>query len=180
VAGKGSLVEGYARALLAVAEAEGTLGAVEDELYAFAKAVEASAELRDALIDPALPVENKRGLVADVLGERANPHTVRALGFLLEQGRARELGAIVRRFAEVAAEHRRRVLAEVRSAIPLDDDRRERLADALSRATGRTVEVKVVVDPGVVGGVVATVGDEVFDGTVRTRLRRARERLGSS
>jgi F-type H+-transporting ATPase subunit delta len=70
-------------------------------------------------------------------------------------------------------------MAEVRSAVPLDAERRTRLADALSKATGRQVEVKVVVDPGVVGGAVAMVGDEVFDGSVRSRLRELREHLSA-
>jgi F-type H+-transporting ATPase subunit delta len=71
-------------------------------------------------------------------------------------------------------------VAEVRSAVPLDEARRQRLAAALSKATGRSVELKVVVDPSVIGGVVARLGDEVFDGTVRTRLHDARERLAGA
>ena len=61
----------------------------------------------------------------------------------------------------------------------LSDAQRDRLAQALSQATGRTVDVKVVVDPAVVGGVVARVGDEVFDGSVATRLDRAKQQLAT-
>jgi len=61
--------------------------------------------------------------------------------------------------------------------VPLDAERRARLVDALSKATGRQIEVRVVVDPTVIGGVVARVGDEIFDGSVRSRLRDAREHL---
>jgi F-type H+-transporting ATPase subunit delta len=176
---KDEIVKGYAQALLAVAEAEDDLGTVEDELFAFAKAVERDGRLSEALTDPALPAENKRTLVDELLGDRANPHTASILGFLIEQGRARELGRIVESLAELAAERRRRVVAEVRSAVPLTLERRRKLADALSKATGKDVEIKVVIDPSVIGGILARVGDEVFDGTVRTRLEDARERLGS-
>ena len=62
-------------------------------------------------------------------------------------------------------------------AVPLGDARAKKLADALSRATGRPIEVRVIVDPSVLGGVVAKVGDEIFDGSVRTRLQEAREQL---
>ena len=73
---------------------------------------------------------------------------------------------------------RRKVaVAEVRSAIPLDDARAKKLADALSKATGRPIEVRVLVDPSVLGGVVAKVGDEIFDGSVRSRLVEARQQL---
>ena len=175
-----ALIEGYARALFEVAQAEGELFAVEDELYAFAKALESTADLREAFTNPALPAENKKGLVRDLLGERANPQTVNILGFLIDQGRARELTRIVESLARVAAERRQHALAEVRVAVPLDEEHRARLAAALSRATGRTVEVKVVVDPSEIGGIVAKVGDEVFDGSVRGRLRDVRERLVSA
>lgn len=177
VAEKDALVGGYARALFEVAEAEGELPAVEDELFAFAKALQIRTELREALTDPGLPPENKKGVIRDLLGARANPHTVNILGFLVDQGRTRELGRIIEELVEVAAERRRHQLAEVRSAVPLDETRRKKLAAALSKATGRAIEVKVIVDPRVIGGIVAKVGDEVFDGTVRGRLLDARERL---
>jgi len=71
---------------------------------------------------------------------------------------------IVEGLAELAAERRRHVVAEVRSAVPLTLERRKKLAEALSKATGKDVEIKVVIDPSVIGGVLARVGDEVFDG----------------
>jgi F-type H+-transporting ATPase subunit delta len=170
-------IRGYAEAMFSVAEAEDALEAVEDELFRFARALEGQQGLRDALTDPALPADRKRAVLADVLGDRANPHTVNLLGFVVEQGRARDLPAIVDELVALAAERRRAAVAEVRTAIPLDAERRERLAEALGKATGKNVELKVVVDPSVVGGVVARVGDQVIDGSVRRRLELARERL---
>jgi F-type H+-transporting ATPase subunit delta len=170
-------IRGYAEALFSVAEAEEALEVVEDELFRFARALEREQRLRDALTDPVLPAERKRAVLGDVLGERANPHTVNLLRFLVEQGRARDLPAIVDELVALAAERRQAAVAEVRTAVPLDAEHRKRLADALGRATGKKVELKVVVDPSVVGGVVARVGDQVIDGTVRRRLELARERL---
>jgi F-type H+-transporting ATPase subunit delta len=180
VAERDDVVRGYAEALFAVARAEGEAGAVEDQLHAFAKLLESDAKVRDALADPALPVENKKGLVRDVLGERANPVVLGLLGLVLELGRGRDAGRIAEALVAVGAERRQHQVAEVRSAVPLDEARRAKLAAALSKATGRTVEVKVVVDPSVIGGVVARLGDEVYDGTVRTRLREVRQRLAGA
>jgi len=174
-----ALIEGYAQALFAVAHAEGVLSKVEDELYAFGKALEQHTELREALTDAALPVENKKAVVGDVIGERANPVTVSLLGFVIDAGRARELPKIVEQLAVMASAEREHVLAEVRSAVELTSEQRDRLAAALSSATGRTVDVKVVVDPSVIGGVVARVGDEVFDGSIANRLEDAKQALGS-
>lgn len=177
VADKDAIVRSYAEALFRVADAEGELDAVERRLFAFAELLERETRVRDALLDPSLPIENKRQLIADTLRERANPLAVNLLGFLVEQGRAREIGRIIESLAEVVAATRERAVAEVRSAVPLGDARAKGLADALSRATGRAIEVRVIVDPSVVGGVVARVGDEIFDGSVRSRLQEAREQL---
>ena len=68
-------------------------------------------------------------------------------------------------------------VAEVRSAIPLNADQETRLAAALANATGKQVNLKVIVDPSVLGGLVATVGDTVIDGTVRTRIEQLKSRL---
>ena len=90
-------------------------------------------------------------------------------------GRGRDLPAIV----DTLVEHERRgrappAVAEVRSAVPLTDDQRDRLAAALGQATGKQVEVKVIVDPTVLGGIVTQVGDTVIDGSVRHRLDQLR------
>ncbi len=170
-------IRGYAQALFSVAEAEGVLDEVSDELFRFARTLEQQSDLRQALTDPKLPPDRKRAVLRDLLGERANPHTLNLLEFIVEQGRARELEAITSELDELAAERRRHAVAEVRSAVPLDKARREKLAEALSEATGKDVELKVIVDSSIVGGIVARVGDQVIDGSVRRRLELARERL---
>jgi F-type H+-transporting ATPase subunit delta len=163
--------------MVSIAEAEGELEPVEEQVYAFAKMVEKRAKVREALIDPELPNENKRNLIGEVLGERANPVAVNLLGMVVEQGRARDIGRIAESLVEVAAERRQQVVGEVRSAVPLTDAQRRRLAEALSSATGRKVEVKVIVDPDLMGGVVARVGDVIFDGSIRSRLDEAKQQL---
>jgi F-type H+-transporting ATPase subunit delta len=173
-------VTGYAQALLAIAQAEGALERLQDELYAFAKAVDGNRELREALTDAALPAENKRAVVEDILGERAHPLTTTLASFLVEAGQARRLGPITEELAREAAARSERRLAEVRTAVALSDAQRRELEAALTKVAGQPVELKVVVDPTVVGGVVARVGDEVFDGSVASRLADARQHLTGS
>ena len=177
--GKGDRATAYATALVAVAEAEGDLTKVEDELFAFAKAAEQNPALREALTDEALPVDNRQALVRDVLGPRANKTTVSLISFVIESGRARDLSKIADAVVQLAASSREHAVAEIRSAVPLTDKQRERLEKALSKATGRTVEAKVVIDPTVIGGVIARVDDLVFDGSVSSRLADAKLALGS-
>jgi len=174
---KDALVQGYAQALFAVAAAEGELEQVEDELFRFGKTALGDPALRQALTDPVLPADRKKAVIQDLLGKKASRHTVTLLGFIVDQGRAKDLPRIIEAMAELAAERRRRAVAEVRTAVPLDAKRRDGLAKALSEATGKDVELKVLVDPSVIGGVVAQVGDQVFDGSIRRKLELAREQL---
>ncbi len=177
--GKGDRVAAYAAALVAIAQAEDALPRVEDELFTFAKAAEQDPSLRQALTDETLPVDNRQALVRDILGDRAHLVTIHLLSFLIESGRARDLSKIADAFVQIAATSREHVVAEVRTAVSLTDRQRERLEKALSKATGRTVEAKVIVDPTVVGGVIARVDDLVFDGSVSSRLEGARHAFGS-
>ena len=171
-------VQGYATALFQVATAEGALEQVEDELFRFARTLEHESKLRDALTDPNLPADHRANMIGELLGEKATPHTVNLISFVVQQGRARELTKIIDSLVALAAESRQQAVAEVRAAVPLDGDQRARLKQALEKAAGKQIELKVIVDPSVVGGLVARVGDQVFDATVRHRLELAKEHFG--
>jgi F-type H+-transporting ATPase subunit delta len=170
-------VEAYAQAFYRVARAEQQGTAVEDDLFRFARALEANDELRGALGDRSVPAERRIAVVEELMGGAGVPVGVGLVSMVVGADRAVDLPAIVDRFLELSAEERRHDVAEVRAAVPLDDGLRERLAQALSDATGKQVEVKVVVDPSVLGGVVARIGDTVIDGTVRHRLEQLKERI---
>ena len=169
--------EAYARAMLEVARGEGPLADIEDDLFRFARVFESSDELRSALTDPHVPVERRLAVVDDLTEGKALAASTALLELVVAAGRAGELPLIVERFVELAVAERQREVAEVRSVIPLDDEQQRRLAAALSRASGKDVEVKVIVDPSVLGGVVARVGDLVIDGSVRHRLDQLKEQL---
>jgi F-type H+-transporting ATPase subunit delta len=170
-------IEAYAHAVLEIAQAEERLSDIEDELFRFARVVEGNDDLRMAIANPGLPLERRAAIVDELLEHRALPTTRALASFIVGAGRGHDLPSIIHRFVELAAESREHAVAEVRSAVPLDDQQRTRLAEALSRATGKHVEVKVAVDPTVMGGLVATIGDTVIDGTVRHRLDQLKETM---
>jgi F-type H+-transporting ATPase subunit delta len=171
-------VRGYAQALFQIAQAEGALERVEDELFRFARTLENENKLREALSDIALPPEHRSKMVQELLGGKASPHTINIVSFLVQQGRARDLAKIIDSLVQLAAEERAKAVAEVRTAVQLDDAARAKLKDAITKATGKQVELKVIVDPNVIGGLLVRVGDQVFDGTVKRRLQRAKEGIG--
>ncbi|MGH9244258.1 MAG: ATP synthase F1 subunit delta [Acidimicrobiales bacterium] len=167
-------IAAYAEAMFAVARAEGNLAEVGDELFRFARALETNDELRQALTDPHLPVARRQQIVEDILGEHATPTTVALVSMAVGAGRGRDLPEIIDLLVKMSAAEANKEVAEVRSAVELSDEQRRRLAEALEKATGKAVEVKVVVDPTVLGGIVATIGDTVIDGSVRSRLEQLR------
>ncbi len=171
-------IDGYAAAVLAVADAEGDQSGLSDQLFQVTQAIEGSDELRDALTNPQIPFDRKKGLVDDVLGGRVSPVVVNIITMLVGNGRGADLTAIARRALDLAATKQQAVVAEVRSAIELDQATVDKLAAKLSAATGMKVQPQVIVDPKVVGGVVAKVGDTVFDGSVASRLQELREAWG--
>ena len=170
-------IEGYARGLFEIARAEGTLDVVEDELFRFARAYESSDELRKALTDDLIPPAKRQAIVEDLLGGKATSTTTQLVSMVIGAGRGRDLPAIIDKLVARASSAKNLELAEVRTAVPLTQDQETRLAAALANATGKQVNVKVVVDPSVLGGVVATIGDTVIDGSVRTRIDQLKSRL---
>lgn len=171
-------VDGYAAALLDIARAEGPEAGIADEIHAAANALSGNAQLIEVLRDRTVPQDRKQGIITDLLGHRASGVTVAAITFLVAVGQARHLSDIARRLAELIAEEEGEVVAEVRAPMELTDEQVARLRDALARATNKRVQVRVVVDPSVMGGLVAKVGDTVLDGSIQGRLSELREQWG--
>ena len=172
-----AMIEGYARALFEVARAEGTLDEVEDELFRFARSYESSDSLRNVLTDEHIPAEKRQAIVEDLLGGKTTTTTIQLVSMVVGSGHSRDIPAIVDSLVARASSAKQLDLAEVRTAVELTDDQRARLKAALENATGKSINLKTIVDPSVVGGVVATIGDTVIDDTVRTRIEQLKSRL---
>jgi F-type H+-transporting ATPase subunit delta len=165
------------QAAFLVAEADGSLDDVEDELFRFSRIVAQDPALRAVLTDRGLDNERKAALLTGLLGERAWPETLRLITSIVSAPRGRTLEDGLAEYARLAAEIRERSVARVTSAIRLTDAQEERLAAALARTLGRQVQLQADVDPSVIGGLLVRVGDEVIDGTTRHHLRAARVAL---
>jgi F-type H+-transporting ATPase subunit delta len=166
--------DGYAAAIFELARAEDEVSRVEREFYSISRSLQTSTELRDALTNPALPAERKHAIVDDLVGGKASRLTTNFVNLVVSQGRVSDLGAIADRLGRYKAKLGGGDIAEIHSAIQLDDATVQRLSQALAKAVGRQVEVRTVVDPSVLGGIVARVGDTVIDGSVRNKLESLR------
>jgi F-type H+-transporting ATPase subunit delta len=176
-------VPGLLAALAAMAAFTGAdradqLEELEGELFFVATLIEQQPRLRSALTNPGLPLANKRALLADLLQGRVGRRTAALADLLVELHEGHDLDTVLKQWAEEAAARRGRVVAEVRSAVELDEQRRARLAEALTRVLGKPVVLQASLDPAILGSVVVRVGNELFDGSIRSRLEQAREALG--
>ncbi len=165
------------RAQLIEADRNGYLEETEDELFRFARTVEANPELRNALADRAVAITGRQALVEQLLAGKVNAATM-ALAKRAVRARERTFAHTIEGYVTLAAALKNRVVATVRVAQPLSAEQRERLRRTLSSQVGREVAVQEVIDPGVLGGVRVELGDEVIEGTVAGRLEQARRLFG--
>ena len=165
----------YAEAFSRLITAEGSSSEVPDELFRFSRVLEANDDLQRTVSDPHIPVERRIQIIEDLLAGKASPLTVSLVSLVVQNGRTNELPRIVERLLELGAAGGEKVVAQVTSAVELTDDQKVRLARALKQSTGQDVDIVVVVDPTVIGGIVTRIGDTVIDGSVRHRLAQLRE-----
>ena len=165
------------RAALGVAERSGTLDDVEDQLFRFGRILAGQPGLRQALEDPSAPADRRVGLLDRLVGERVDPTTRQLLEQAVGAPRGRGLERAIGELVELAAARRERYVAYVTAPGPLTEQQEIRLSAALARIYGRSVSLQVEVDPGLLGGLVVRVNDEVIDGSVLSRLSGLRHRL---
>jgi len=171
-------VGGYAAAVFEDEPVE-TLDGVEDDLFHWARAIETSAPLRNALTNRDVPPAERAKLVSALLAGRANPVTLRLAIYAVEGGRPRDLLGTLEWLVDAVAEERGWRVARVTAAREIDEATRIRLADTLRTLVGRPVELEVALAPELLGGVLVEVGDVRVDATARGRLEAFREHLTS-
>ena len=170
-------INAYVVAMFEIASANDAVSAVEDDMFRLARAIESNEQLRAALNDTSLPADRRQNIVEQLLGGKAHNVTVQLVSLLVGTGHISLLPQVADALVKRASSSKQLEVAEVRSAVALTDAQKARLAEALGKAAGKPVNLKVVVDPSVIGGLVATIGDEVIDDTVRTRLDQVKSRF---
>ena len=168
----------YAKALFSLARDERVVSEVRAEIESLASLFSENEELRHALLTPLHPADQRKAALR-ALAERLSlsPLVVNFTSYLIDQRRLVDYAAIATEYGRLADEDQGLLTAEVLSASDLDERRQDRLRRALSDRTGRQVRLQVEVDPALLGGAIAKVGDLVFDGSIRTQLQHLRSNL---
>ncbi|MDF1542961.1 MAG: ATP synthase F1 subunit delta [Anaerosomatales bacterium] len=167
----------YARVLFDLASAADAVDAADEGVSAAAEAVRGHIDLRTALTDSGIPAEKKRDVMRDIFGEKVTPEVLSVVTLAVERGHTDTLGEIARIFGEIAETERGIVVAEVTTAVPLDDALRSSISDKLVATLGRPVSLRERVDAGIVGGVIIKVGGRVLDGSLSSQLDAVRADL---
>jgi F-type H+-transporting ATPase subunit delta len=174
----GSLAKRYAKALADVAAASGELETVRQEVRDITDLLRGHRELSRFLANPSVLRRDKAKAFEGIVGRISlRPLTVTFLRMLLTADRLGALESIVRAYEALVDERLGRVKAEVTTAVALDGEQQEGLRQRLEQVAGKRVYLEVQQDPKIMGGLVAQIGSQVYDGSLKMQLARLRERL---
>jgi F-type H+-transporting ATPase subunit delta len=171
-----SIARRYARALLAVGLEKGRADAVLDELEGLTRAMTESSDLRTLFESPVFSREQRHGVLESLAkkGMVTEP-TLSFLRLLVDRERTAHLEQITRIYRDLADEAAGRLRAEVQTSKPLDEAAAGKLGATLEKLTGKKVRLERRVNAALLGGLVAQVGDTVYDGSLKTQLQKIRE-----
>ncbi|QYN34666.1 F0F1 ATP synthase subunit delta [Pseudonocardia sp. DSM 110487] len=167
------------QALLAVAEKEGSLDDVEDELFRFGRVLNREHHLGSLLADITTPADGRISLLDGLIEGKVSPVTAALLRESVRLPRDRHLDVVSEELAELAAARRDRSVARVATPVALSPEQEQKLTDSLTRLYGRPMSLQIELDPSLLGGLVVQVGGEVIDGSVSSKLAAARRSLPS-
>jgi F-type H+-transporting ATPase subunit delta len=168
----------YARAIFELAQEQGQVAEWHERLDQVA-ALMSDPQVAQVLTNPTIAAERRMALVSDA------PHVFGAEAtnlakLLIESNRVRDVGGIADEFQRLADEAAGRVRATVTTAVELTPTDRDRVAAGLSKRLGKDVDLEVLVDPSILGGLKLQYGDRLVDASVATRLQQLRRRLAAS
>ncbi|HEY8581348.1 MAG TPA: ATP synthase F1 subunit delta [Capillimicrobium sp.] len=169
----------YARALFEVAQQQGDLDGIREQLAQFADALDAERSLQTFFFSPYFSSEEKKdGLHKALTG--ADDAVVNFLELLIEKHRTPAIFRIRREFDRMWREERKMLPVQLTSAIELDAQTVENLGRTIGERTGRKVDVTAQVDPNILGGIVLRVGNSILDASIRNRLEQLRKQVARS
>ena len=175
----GSISRRYARAFIGLGQDTGKTDTFMRDLLAFASVLDlGDGQLRMALTNPGLSSIERKAVLDAVLAKCSlDKHTGNFLRLLVDKSRFGEFDGILRSCGEMADELAGRARATVSTATELSEGMRATVKDALEASTGKVVEIDFQVDPSLIGGMVAQVGDISYDASVRARLEELQSAL---
>jgi F-type H+-transporting ATPase subunit delta len=173
---KGSIVKAYAQDLLPLADAEGILERVKDELCYLRELLISKPRLKDFLNNPSISKDSKKGIISELLNNNLSPVTKNHLNLVIDEERQGLLIDIIGEFCRLVRKAEK-VHVLVTTSAPLPNETAKRLSTELSLALGKDLELNLAVDDSILGGIILRIGDRIIDGSISGRLQRLGEYL---
>lgn len=168
----------YARAMIELAQEEGRVDEVGDEIAEMASQFESSSELQNLMSSPGIAKKVKREILAEIVRHGGvSVLSSRFFQLLLDKDRVRFIALISASYGKFADELKNRIRVEIRSAFPISPEEEESLCSRLSAVTGKNAVLEIQTDSSLLGGVTARLGSSTWDGSVRNHLEILKEML---
>lgn len=176
---KGAIARRYAAAIFDLALKQDTLDRTLEDVQGIATLFSRHT-LAYLLREPKLPAQRKQAVLRQYLSSQVLPTSLNLALLIVQRGLVELMPNIAREFKQMVLDYHNQVVAEVTTAAPMDNSQQNLVIQALEKRTGKTILLQTRVDPTILGGVVARVGDQVIDGSVQQRLQALRRQLLNS
>ncbi len=167
----------YANSLLSSAIEKGNLDKVAKDMELVYSAIKSSAELSRTLASPIVKAQLKSSILEEIFKKKISKETMDFLKFVVEKNREDLLESIVNKFLELRDQKLGLVNVNVKSAVELGEDQKKRLKEKFEKLLSKKVRFNFTIDPDVVGGFVAKVGDTVYDASLKNQLEILKKRF---
>ncbi|NLU49082.1 MAG: F0F1 ATP synthase subunit delta [Syntrophomonadaceae bacterium] len=172
-----SVARRYAEALFAIAQETGKVDELQKELELIAETIDSSSDLKAFMFHPLVPPKDKKEIAAKLFGDHISPITKNFLNLVIDKRRETYFAAIVEEYRDMANEFRNVMFADLVSARDVSSEDLNVLKEKLAAATGKNIELKVSVDPSLIGGIKVRIGDRIIDASVKKKLEMLRDSL---
>jgi F-type H+-transporting ATPase subunit delta len=172
-----SVARRYAEAFFSIAREASKIDDYQTELGSIVQSIQGTEGLTEYFAHPMIPTREKKELANKIFGKAVSPLTLNFLLLVLDKKRQTYLELIYKEFEAMADESRNIKKAELISAMAVSDEDVKSLSETLSRSTGKTIQLKLSVDPTILGGVKIRMGDKIIDASVAKKLEMLKKNL---
>ena len=173
---KGAIGRRYAAAIFDIARKQNTVDRTLEDVKEIARLF-ANRKLLFLLNEPKIPMQRKQNAIRQALASRVLPTSLNLALLVVQRELVEAMTNIARELEQLVLDYKNQAVAEVTTAMPMDQQQQNEVKRALEQRTGKTILMNTKVSPDILGGVVARVGDQVIDGSVRQRLAALRQQL---
>ena len=176
---KGAIARRYAGAIFEIALKQNTLDRTLDDVQQMAQ-VFAHRTLAYLLNEPKISAKRKEAAIRQALSGKVLPTSLNLALLVVQRELVEVMPNLARELEQLVLDYKNQAVALVTTATPIDDAQKDLIKQALEKKTGKTILIESKVQPDILGGVVARVGDQVIDGSIRSRLNALRQQLLNS